>query len=63
MPIPNRRFIIRTINKHVEEEDKRVKTARGIQDADRTTNPVFKVPDHVSKGKKPDFSSKVKKGK
>lgn len=63
MPIPNRRFIIHSINKYVEEEKKKAESQRGIQDASKQTNPKILPPEFVKSSKKPTYSTKTKKSK
>jgi hypothetical protein len=64
MPIPVRRFIIHNINKTVEQQEEQSKTNRGIQSADKTTNPLkITPPDFVKLGKKPTYSTQTKKNK
>lgn len=64
MPIPVRRFIIHNINKTVEQQEDQSKTSRGIQSADKTTNPLkITPPDFVKLGKKPTYSTQTKKNK
>ena len=61
MPVPNRRFIIQSINKHVKEMDEKAASSKGLQKADKSTNPM--TPDFVKSHSKPTYSSKTKKSK